>query len=121
MDSVSQPLKRFHHIGLRAHAEQPSEDYVSSSKCWVTNPNHDSNRVEWLRYAPDSPIDPEFMNSPHVAYVVDDLEPHLNGKDVYLAPFEVGEPPFARVAFTREHGVFVEYMNIYPGRTWFNE
>ncbi len=121
MASGPQPEKRFHHVGLRAFDEQPSEDYVAPSKCWVTNPSRDSNRIEWLRYAPDSPIDPEFMNSPHIAYTVDELEPHLEGKDIYLAPFEVGDPPFARVAFTRENGIFVEYMNIYPGRTWFNE
>jgi hypothetical protein len=121
VDSDAQPAKRFHHIGLRAIEEQPGEDYVSPSKCWVTNPGHNANRIEWLRYADDSPIDPEFMNSPHIAYTVDELEPHLVGKDIYLAPFDVGDPPFARVAFTREHGVFVEYMRIFPGRTWFNE
>jgi hypothetical protein len=121
MPDEPQPGKRFHHIGLRTLEPQPKEDYVSASKCWVTNPARDSNRIEWLRYAPDSPIDPEFMNFPHIAYAVDELELHLEGKEVYLAPFDVGDPPFARVAFTRENGVFVEYMKIKPGRTWFNE
>jgi hypothetical protein len=121
MPSEQEPQKRFHHIGLRTHEIQPIEDYVDPSKCWVTNPAHDPNRIEWLRYAPGSPIDPEFMNFPHIAYTVDELEPHLEGKDVYLQPFDVGDPPFARVAFTRENGVFVEYMKIKPGRTWFNE
>jgi len=121
MPSDAEPQKRFHHIGLRAFEPQPKEDHVSASKCWVTNPNSDPNRIEWLRYAADSPIDPEFMNFPHIAYTVDELEPHLEGKDIYLAPFDVGDPPFATVAFTRENGVFVEYMKIKPGRTWFNE
>jgi hypothetical protein len=121
MPSLQEPQKRFHHIGLRTFEPQPKEDHVAPSKCWVTNPAHDPNRIEWLRYAPDSPIDPEFMNFPHIAYSVDELEPHLEGKDVYLPPFDVGDPPFARVAFTRENGVFVEYMQIRPGRTWFNE
>ncbi|MGH2615790.1 MAG: hypothetical protein ACRDJC_11160 [Thermomicrobiales bacterium] len=121
MASEPPPVKRFHHIGLRAIEPQPKENHVTSSKCWVTNPADNPNRIEWLRYAPDSPIDPEFMNFPHIAYTVDELEPHLEGKDVYLSPFEVGDPPFATVAFTRENGVFVEYMKIKPGRTWFNE
>jgi hypothetical protein len=121
MIAEPQPAKRFHHIGLRAFEPQPKEDHVAPSKCWVTNPAHDPNRIEWLRYAEDSPIDPEFMNFPHIAYTVDELEPHLEGKDIYLQPFEVGDPPFATVAFTRENGVFIEYMKIYPGRTWFNE
>jgi hypothetical protein len=98
---------------------QPGEDYVAPSKCWVTDPNTTPNRIEYLRYAPDSPISKEFMNSPHVAYEVDELGPHLEGKDVVLAPFDVDDPPFARVAFTREDGLIIEYMKFYPGRTWF--
>ena len=34
----------------------------------------------------------DFMNFPHIAYAVDELEPHLEGKDIYLAPFDVGDP-----------------------------
>lgn len=115
------PSKRFHHVGLRAHDPQPQEDYVGASKCWVTCPDRHPQRIEYLRYAAESPIDPEFMDSPHVAYEVDELAPHLAGKEIYLAPFEVGEPPFATVAFTREDGLFVEYMQFNPGRRWFGE
>jgi hypothetical protein len=119
MTESKRAARRFHHVGLRAMEPQPGEDYVPPSKCWVTDPNTAPNRVEYLRYAPDSPISEEFMNSPHIAYAVDELEPHLEGKDVVLAPFDVDDPPFARVAFTREDGVIIEYMKFYPGRTWF--
>jgi hypothetical protein len=51
---------------------------------------------------------------------VDDLNEHIAGKDVLLL-FEVGEPPFAKVAFVREDGAYVEYMQFKPGRTWFKE
>ena len=74
MPTDAEPAKRFHHIGLRAYEPQSGEDHVASSKCWVTNPADDANRIEWLRYAEDSPIDPEFMDFPHIAYTVDDLQ-----------------------------------------------
>src|SRR5829696_2387721 len=80
MSPEPEPQKRFHHIGLRAFEPQPNEDHVAPSKCWVTNPAHDPNRIEWLRYAPDSPIDPEFMNFPHICYTVDELGPILKGR-----------------------------------------
>ncbi len=121
MSETTRPAKWFHHVGLRAIEPQPDEDHVAPSKCWVTNPNRHPNRIEYLRYAHDSPIDPEFMDAPHVAYAVDELAPHLEGKDVYLAPFDVGDPPFATVAFTRENGLFVEDMEFKPGRSWFGE
>ena len=50
---------------------------------------------------------------------MDDLAPHLEGKEIYLQPFEVGDPPFATRAFTIEDGLFVEYMHFRPGRKWF--
>ncbi len=115
------PRKQFHHVGLRALAEQPNEDHVAPSKCWVTNPNRSPNRIEWLRYADDSPISDEFKDAPHIAYAVDELDPHLVAKEIVLAPFPVGEPPFADVAFTKEDGLFVEYMKFRPGRSWFND
>jgi hypothetical protein len=113
--------KTFHHVGLTATEPQPGEDLVASSKCWVTDPRKGTMPIEWLRYAPDSSISAEFQAAPHIAYAVEELAPHLEGKEIFLAPFDVGEPPFATVAFTREDGLFVEYMEFKPGRSWFND
>lgn len=114
-------MKRFHHIGLPATDPQPGESWVESTRVWVSNPAHHPQRIEWLRYEPDSSVEAEFQRSPHLAYEVDDLETHLVGKNVVLGPFEVGEPPFARAAFTREDDLMVEYMQLYPGRQWFDD
>jgi hypothetical protein len=111
--------RTFHHVGLTTLEVQPNEDYVAQSKCWVTDPKDHPYRIEFLRYAPDSPVSAEFQNAPHVAYAVDELEPNLVGKEVIIPPFDVDDPPFARVAFTKEDGLFVEYMQFVPGRTWF--
>lgn len=115
------PGRTFHHVGLTTVEVQPDEDYVAPSKCWVTDPRDHLMRIEYLRYAEDSPVSQEFQASPHIAYAVDQLETHLDGKEVILAPFEVGEPPFATVAFTKEDGLFVEYMKFKPGRYWFTD
>lgn len=119
MTAAISARKAFHHVGLTTHDVQPNEDNVAPSKCWVTNPNNDPMRIELLRYAPDSPVSQDFQCSPHIAYGVDELEPHLVGKNVIIQPFDVDDPPFARVAFTLEDGLYIEYMKFYPGRTWF--
>jgi hypothetical protein len=111
--------RTFHHVGLTTLEEQPNEDEVVQSKCWVTDPADHPMRIEFLRYAPDSPVSEEFQSSPHIAYAVDDLEASLVGKEIVIEPFDVDDPPFARVAFTKEDGLFVEYMQFYPGRKWF--
>jgi hypothetical protein len=119
MSEATGPRKAFHHVGLTTLEQQPSEDYVAPSKCWVTDPNDHPMRIEYLRYEADSAVSQAFQGSPHIAYGVDELEPHLEGKEIILPPFDVGDPPFARVAFTLEDGLFIEYMKFYPGRTWF--
>lgn len=94
---------------------------MEATRVWVSNPAHHPQRIEWLRYAPGSSVDQDFRQSPHVAYTVDDLERELVDKDVLLGPMDVGEPPFCRAAFTREDGLVIEYMQMYPGRHWFDD
>lgn len=113
--------RTFHHIGLKTTETQAGESWVASTRVWVSNPAHHPQAIEWLRYEPDSSVDQEFQNAPHIAYTVDDLEGALAGKDVVLEPFQVGEPPFATAAFTREEGVYVEYLQLNEGRTWFDD
>lgn len=111
----------FHHVGLKTTEKQPRESWVESTRVWVSNPAHHPQRIEWLRYESDSPVEQSFQDAPHIAYTVDDLAAQLVGKDVQLGPFEVGEPPFATAAFTFEEGVLVEYMELRPGRAWFDD
>ena len=113
--------RQFHHIGLPTTEPQVGESWVAATRVWVSNPVHHPQRIEWLRYAPDSTVEPAFRDAPHIAYTVDDLDAEIAGKEVLLGPFEPGEPPFARAAFTREDGVIVEYMQLYPGRHWFDD
>ncbi len=117
-------MKRFHHIGLPAPDQQapiPGEAWVSTSRCWVSNPNRHPHRVEWLRYRADSPIDGAFQEAPHICHLVDDLDAAIAGQEIAVPPFEPGEPPFGRAAFTQEDGIIVEYIQLYPGRAWFDD
>ena len=99
---------------------QPGENFVPATRVWVTDPNTHPQRIEYLRYETDSYLDDAFKNTPHVAWVVDDIEPWLAGKDIAISPFDVGEPAFVRVAFVWEEGMISEYMAFKPGAIWFD-
>lgn len=117
-------MRTFHHIGLPAPDQQTplaGESWVAVSRCWVTNPARHPQRIEWLRYAPDSPIAEGFRQSPHLCYLVDNLDHALSGATVIVPPFEPGEPPFGRAAFVRDHGIVIEYIELSPGRLWFDD
>lgn len=117
-------MKLFHHIGLPAPDQDsplPGESWVESSRCWVTNPAHHPQKIEYLRYPPDTTVDPAFQQAPHICYVVDDLDVAITGKEIMIPTFEPGAPPFGRAAFTLEDGIAVEYIQLYPGRMWFDD
>ena len=119
-ESVKPGERRFHHIGLRANEPRPDENFVESTRVWVTDPAKSPHTIEWLRYEPDSYLDDEFRNTPHVAWVVDDIDPWIAGKKMAIEPFEVGDPPFVRVAFVWEDGMISEYMAFKPDAAWFD-
>jgi hypothetical protein len=87
----------------------------------VTNPVDHPQRIEWLRYPPDSLVEPAFRASPHICYAVPDLDAAILGAEIVIPPFAPGDPPFGRAAFFREDGVIIEYIEFLPGRGWFND
>jgi hypothetical protein len=111
----------FEHIGLITHEKKAGEDWVESTRVWVTNPKEHPFRVEWLRYEPDSPVTGPVREKAHVAYRVEDLEKASRGLKVLLQPFEVGG--FARVGFYESpDGAVVELMQYLGDRSqWFKE
>ena len=117
-------MKRFHHVGLPAAVQDismPGESFVEATRTWVTNPADHPQRIEWLRYEPDTTVDREFQISAHICYEVDAL-PDVSADDVVaLGPFDVGEPPFGRALFINEDGIAVEYLQIFPDRRWFDD
>lgn len=112
--------RRFHHVGLRAIEPQPNENFVESTRVWVTDPNHHPFKIEYLRYEPDSYLSEEFRNTPHIGFVVDEIEPWMKDKEIAIPPFEVGDPPFVRVVFVYEDGLICEYMAFVPDAVWFD-
>ena len=106
-------MRTFNHIGLPTADPQPGEAYVAETKVWVTRPNDHPQRIEYLRFEPDSQVTGPLRESPHVAFQVDDLDAELAGKEVLLAPFEA--MPGLHVAFIMEDGAVCELMHFDEG------
>jgi len=110
---------KFEHIGLITEEKKAGEDFVESTRVWVTNPKEHPFHVEWLRYEPDSPVKGPVRERAHVAYSVENLQEASKGLRVLLEPFEVGG--FARVGFYEyQDGAVVELMEYLGDRkNWF--
>lgn len=111
---------RFDHIGLITDRKQPDESWVEATRVWVTSPRAHPYNIEWLRFEPDSPVTGPLRTEPHVAYRVDDIHASLEGHEVLLEPFDVGDG-FLQAAFVMVDGALVEFMQYADPQTegWF--
>jgi hypothetical protein len=103
-------VRQFHHVGVITDEPQPGELYVAETKVHVTNPNHHSYRVEYLRFEPDSPVTGPVRDLPHIAFEVDDLRAEMAGEEVLLGPFQA--MPGLEVVFVLKDGAVFEFMQI---------
>lgn len=98
----------FDHIGLITEEKKDQEIWVEKTRVWVTDYKKHPYRIEWLRFAPDSPVKGPVREKSHIAYRVEDLKDASKGMQVLLEPFDVG---FATVGFYEiEDGAVVELM-----------
>lgn len=111
---------RFDHIGVITESQQSEENFVDSTRVWVTNPRAHAANVEFLRYEHDTPVTGPIRDLPHVAYRVDNLDESIKGHEILLPPFDVADG-FVRVAFVLVGGAVVEFMQYRnPNETgWF--
>jgi hypothetical protein len=64
--------------------------------------------IEWMKFDPDCPL-PELVKTvPHVAFVVDDLQAAIAGKDILIAPNRPSDG--VTVAFIVDNGAPVELL-----------
>lgn len=105
-------MRKFHHIGLVTTEPKPAESYYPDLKVWGTGPDNDPvNRIEWVRFAPDSPLaDTPVAKCCHVSFAVDDLEAELGGREPVVGPLEAA--PGVRIAYFFENGLLTEYLEI---------
>jgi hypothetical protein len=106
----------FDHVGITTTVVQPDENWVESSRVWVTNPHEHPEHIEFLRYEPDTTVPRAVRDNPHIAFRVEALEPHTKGQEILIPAFAVGD--FLEVVFVRKYDTVFEYMH-YLKEGWF--
>jgi hypothetical protein len=75
--------------------------HTSDSECGLA-------RVQWHRFAPDSPLDPLIRSVPHPAFNVSNLDAAVAGHKLLLEPYEPIEG--YRVAMIEDGGIPIELI-----------
>jgi len=98
----------FHHFGVPTTVQGNNENYIEGGKVHVTDPDSHPYRVEFLRFEPDSPLPEAIRTRPHAAFLVDNMEVALAGRNVILEPFDATDE--LRVAFIMDGDAVIEIM-----------
>jgi len=98
----------FHHVGVPTTKKRDGETYLEDAKLYLTDCQQHPYCVEFLRFAPDSPMPEMLKTHVHSAFMVPDLAKALEGKDVLLEPFCATDT--LRVAFITDGEALIELM-----------
>lgn len=101
-------MRTYHHIGIPTTERRPDEVYLPEFGMHVSGFDSSAFGVEWMRFEADSPLPALVKAVPHVAFLVDDLESAIAGREVLIAPNEPS--PGIRVAFIIENGAPIEFL-----------
>jgi len=99
---------RFHHVGIPTATPRPGETHLEAFGMHVCGFPESPYGVEWMRFDAGSPISELIRTVPHLAFVVDDLEAALEGKQVLTPPNSPSEG--LRVAMIVHDGAPIELM-----------
>lgn len=99
---------KFHHVGVPTQADKNWIKYLEGAKVHVSDPEADEFMIEWLKFEDGSPMPESVQKQPHVAYIVDDLEKAIAGKNVTVPPFDAS--PELKCAFIEIDGFAIELM-----------
>jgi hypothetical protein len=99
---------RYHHLGIPTDRPRRGERYLKAFKMHVSGYETSPYGIEWMRFAPDSPISELIRTVPHVAFEVDDLDAAVKGRKLLG---EISRPsPGVRTAMFVADGAPVELI-----------
>ncbi|HOD49990.1 MAG TPA: hypothetical protein PKY01_05265 [Candidatus Hydrogenedentes bacterium] len=98
----------FHHFGVPTAKRAEKEEYLEGAKVYITNAAEHPFHIEFLRFEKDSPMHPAVQNNCHIAFMVDNLDEAIKGRNVIVAPFDATES--LRVAFITDGDAVLELM-----------
>ncbi len=99
---------RYHHVGIPTTTPRAGETHLEELGVHVVGFDTSPFGVEWMRFEPHCRVPDLVRTVPHVAFVVDDLEAAIAGREVLIAPNRPSEG--VTVAFVVDCGAPVELL-----------
>ncbi|SRR5581483_3951707 len=110
-------MRAFDHIGIPTDERRPGELFVEATRVWITDPARHPQRIEYLRFEPDTPVSGPVRHLPHVAFRVENLDTEAAQGEILLGPFHATDT--LRVVFVLIDGAVFEFMESSVPGHWF--
>ena len=99
------------HIGVPTNTPQKDEVYSEGLKLFISGPDNNPMKFEYLRFEADTPMHPDVVNNVHIAYKVDKLADYIDKYEVLAGPMEASEE--LTIVFVKIDGVVCELMEFH--------
>ncbi|MCX7056378.1 MAG: hypothetical protein NTZ79_04075 [Proteobacteria bacterium] len=99
---------RFHHVGFPTDRPLPAREHIGTLKRTDSGYFDNPYGIEWHQFDADNELPAQIRTMPHVAFVVEDLQSALLGKEVVLAP--TSPTAGVRVAFILDNHALIEFL-----------
>jgi len=99
---------KFNHIGIPVTGKFEGEIDLPHLKMTVSDHENNPYGIQWQRYWKDAPYPDLVKTVPHIAFIVEDLEAEISGKNIIIEPNSPSEGLV--VAFIEVNGAPVELM-----------
>ena len=97
---------KFIHLGIPLNYKLPNMTYIEALKIWVTNPNDDEYKIEYLYFEDGNPFPLIMQKQSHIAYQVNNIESCLGNGEVIVEPMSISS--IVRIAFIIKDGIIFE-------------
>lgn len=105
-------FKNFVHIGAPTKKQMPHEEYNEGMKVWISAPEKDEFKFEYLRFEEGSSLAPEIQTQSHIAVEVESIDEVLpTCEKILMNPTVVND--HCKIAFVLRDGVVLELMEIF--------
>lgn len=101
-------MYKYHHMGIPTKEIREGEEYIPEFKMHVSGYETSEFRIEWMRFDQDCSFHPLIKTVPHVAFLVDDMQKAIKGKNIIMQPYYPLEG--FQVAFIEDGGAPIEFI-----------
>jgi hypothetical protein len=98
----------FNHFGVPCPGPIENSNFLEGGKVHYTDPADHPYNIEFLYFESDSPMHQQLQNTPHVAFMVENLEEALEGQEVIIPPMDINEN--LKIAFIMDGPAVIELM-----------